>query len=223
MSTVFKHLGFLSVVKNLAILGIAIVLIGAGFKVVPWYLDRTRTGHVELSKGCSCDLSASAFYTSDGVVSYSENGVCIGRTFLSNDFLYDPLAIFPCPDNHSVVCMSWPDTFEAAFTIDFSKRSPNVDRIPDPLQGVAVDSSDFEVRACTTDEVAYVKDFIRTADLKTFAACIRSVPSAEVDHNRQKVIDFLTMATAMHDWRDPLMKNASPLLVAEQPDIVEAK
>jgi hypothetical protein len=204
--------------KTLAILGIgaiSLVMAGICFEFGPWYLQRTHGAHVELSEGHDCDLSVSAFYLTNGVVSYSENGVCIGRTILSNDFLYDPLAIFPCPDHHSVVCLSWPDTFDAAFTIDFSKYHPDGASIPGRLKGVVVDSSDFEVRACTTKEVAFVKQFIQTADLKTFAACTRWGPIAETEDHRQYMLDFL-------DWSTSPMKDASPLILPEDPDYAES-
>jgi hypothetical protein len=151
--------------------------------------------------------------------------VCIGRTILSNGFLYDPLAIFPCPDHRSVVCVSWPDTYEAAFTIDFSQRPAGGAEIPDRLHGIVVDSSDFEVRACTTTEVSFVKKFIRTSDLKTFASCTRWGNSGANEDSRLVMLRFLMMATSPPDWRDPLLnfKEASPLLMAQYSSAEESK
>jgi hypothetical protein len=187
-----------------------------------WWADVSRqVAHVTFSKDRYCKLQFHQWYSGRSILSYYENGACVGHVQLNNDLFNDPLAMFPGPDGRSVVCLSWPDTFDAAFTVDFSKRSSAGCTIPERLRlegQEAVDFSNFEVRACTTKEVEFVRRFIRNADLKTLGDCIRNKATEEA---RQDTLTFLAWATSPNNWTDPVLKNAAPLLLPDDQSLAE--
>jgi hypothetical protein len=184
-----------------------------------WAKVSMQVAHVTLSNDRYCTLQFHQWYTGKSILSYFENGTCVGVVQLNNDLFNDPLAMFPGPDGLSVVCLSWPDTFDAAFTVDFSKRSHDGVPIPKRLRldgQEAVDFSNFKVRACTPKEVEFVRHYIETADLKTFANCTRWGNSAATEEQRANTLRFLTWAISPNNWQDPILKNAKPLILPEE-------
>ena len=123
---------------------------------------------------------------------YYENGLCTGTVRLSGGLLADPLAFFPGPDANTVLCLSWLDITNAAFTVDFAKRNPRGVTIPEQLED-AVDWSAFEVRACTRREVDFTEQYLKTVDRQTLSHLVRGGSGSEEE--RQNMLKFLHSAT----------------------------
>ena len=138
---------------------------------------------------------------------------------LNNDLFNDPLAMFPGPDGFERRCLSWPDTFDGAFTVDFPNTvlTACLSHKCLRLDGQeAVNFSNFKVRACTPKEVDFVRHYIETVDLKTFANCTKWGNSAATEEQRADTLRFLTWATSPNNSRDPILKNAKPLILPEE-------
>jgi hypothetical protein len=177
-----------------------------------WVYISSQVAHLSLSKDRYCKMQFHQWYTGRCVLSYFDNGICLGTVILDNGFLTDPWAIFPGPDGKSVVCLSELDLTDAAFTVNFTKCSNQGVTIPMGLQD-AVDRSDFEVRACTRKEVNFVENFIKTADSSVVAGCLRGglTPS----YTREDWVNYFRCATSPNDWRDPVLKDAKPQILPE--------
>ena len=168
------------------------------FIIWSWVCVSTQVARVTFSQDRYCRLQFHEWNSGRAVLSYYEKGALVGRVQLNNDLFNDPLAMFPGPDGHSVVCLSWPDTFDTAFTVDFSKYNREGVKIPERLRlggQEVVDFSNFEVRACTTAEVNFVRHFIEGTDLKTLGLCTRWGSPATED-TRKYTLHFLGWATA---------------------------
>jgi hypothetical protein len=222
-----SHGETMKIIKKVALIAAAASAIIVVVLLVAWWAKvSTEVAHVTFSNNRYCKLQFHQWNTGRSVLSYYENGICIGVVQLNNDLFNDPLAMFPGPDGQSVVCLSWPDTYNAAFTVDFSKRSPGGMPIPKRLQlysQEAVDFSNFKVRACTPEEVDFVRDYIKRVDLKTFASCTRWGASGATEDQREDALRFLTWATSPNNWQDPILKDAVPLILPEEVDVAEAK
>jgi hypothetical protein len=198
------------------VLAIFTALFLAAF-LIGWIYISIPVAHVSLSKNSHCKLEFHQLLTGKCILSYYVAGTCMGTTTLHSDLLNNPLACFPGPDEKSVICLSDLDTFQAAFTVDFTKRNNKGTAIPPRLQEPgqeAVDHSDFEVRACTYEEVDFVKQYIKTVDLSTLSNCIRWGARPET---RQGVLKFLIYATTPNNWQDPVLKDAHPLMLPAEP------
>ena len=195
------------------------------FSALIWWTDVSKeVVHVSFSQDRSCKLEFHQWDSGRSVLSYYEHEVRVGTVTLNNDLFNDPIAMFPGPNDASVICLSWPDTFDAAFTVDFSKRSNEGMPIPERLRldgQEAVDFSNFNVRACTPNEVASVRSFIERTDLKTYASYTRYGEAAANEESRKHMLRFLTLATSPNDWRDPVLMNAAPLLLPEDESIAD--
>jgi len=144
------------------------------------------------------------WYTGRCVLSYHEKDACVGTVLLHSDIFDNPMAFFPGPDGHSVVCFSYRDTTYTAFTVDFTRRDgqESIDSLPLPVTSEPVVAhSEFEVRACTTKEVDFVWHYIETADLATLSGLVgaRATESAQV---RQNLLYFLESATTTNNAKD---------------------
>lgn len=176
-----------------------------------WWASISRpVAYPALSQSRHCKMQFHQWYTGRCVVSFYENGVRVGTATLSTGLFTHPWAMFPGPAGTSVVCFSWLDTTYAAFTVDFARRNERGVSIPRKLRD-AVDYSDFDVRACTTDEVAFVANFIRTASPDALFGLSRwgrtTVEPKEND------LLFLKLATNPYDSRDPVLKDARPQIL----------
>jgi hypothetical protein len=213
--------------KFVKVLGwMGVTLLGALF-LFYWCWLSSEVARVTWSTDRYCKLEFHQWYSGQSILSYYEKGTRIGFVKLNNDFLNDPLAMFPGPDGKSVVCLSWPDTFDAAFTVSFSTYSKKGVVIPDRLKldgQEAVDFSNFPVRACTTREVEFVRHFIQNADDKTLISCLRwQVPESTAE-KRADTLRFLAWATSPNDWRDSVLKDGSPLILPDdQPLAVDSR
>jgi len=209
------------IIIKLSLIGVALL----AFLLLSWSVHVSgQVARVTFSKDRYCKLEFHQWYSGMSILSYYENGVCVGIVKLNNDLFNDPLAMFPGPDGKSVVCLSWPDTFDAAFTVDFTKRRWDGVTIPERLRlegQEAVDFSNFKVRACTTKEVEFVRQFIQGSDLKTFASCTRYGERAQTEDARADMLRFLTWATSTPVWSDPDLEHAAPLILPEDQSIAE--
>jgi hypothetical protein len=204
-----------------AIACICAIVLAMAVSAISWKLTHPQVARVTFAPSRYCLMEVYPFYTRGGVISYYENGRRVGSVKLSNDFLYDPLAIFAGPDGHSIICLSWPDTFDAAFTIDFSQPNTQGDLVENRLRNIVVDSSDFEARACTTREVAFVRHFLETSSLKTLASCTRWGANGETEDTRQYLLFFLKVSTSVRGGPDPDLKDSSPLILPNEGVLVE--
>ena len=170
------------------------------------------TARVTLSANRRCTLEFHRWYSGRCVLSCYENGVCVGTTRLCTGWLTDPIAFFPGPNENTVVCFSWGDTTDAAFTVDLTGRHPSGAAIPTRLADV-VDWSAFEVRACTRREVDFTVHYIKTADQTDLARLSRMGSGSE--QVRADLLKFLLWATGERDYRDPVLKDAIPQLMPE--------
>jgi hypothetical protein len=144
------------------------------------------------------------WYAGRCVLSYYEKAACVGTVLLHSDIFDNPMAFFRGPDEHSVVCFSCLDTSHTAFTVDFTRRNGQESIHSLPLKVTSapvVDRSNFEVRACTTQEVDFVRHYIETADLATLSGLwgARPLPTPEV---RQNLLNFLESATTTNHAKD---------------------
>ena len=197
------------------VLGVLVVLAIIAF----WSYLSISVGRLALSKERRCELVFHEWLTGRCVLSYYENGICLGKVRLNNDIFITPQAFFPGPDGKSVVCLSWPDTFYAAFTVDFTKRNDKGVIIPPRLQlpgQEAVDFSNFEVRACTRKEVDFVYNYIKTVDLNTLSHLVRWSEWGTTEETREGMLRCLIWATTPRDYRDPVLKYAAPLILPEE-------
>jgi hypothetical protein len=161
-----------------------------------WVYISVPVAHLSFSKDRYCTLEFHQWSTGRCVLSYDENGVCVGTVRLHSDLLNNPIAFFPGPDGESVVCLSDLDTMGVAFIVDFSKRDRNGVVIPERLRDPgeeSVDRSDFEVRACTRKEVDFVAQYIKTTDPKTLSNLVRWGTTAP--QTRENMLNFLKFAT----------------------------
>jgi hypothetical protein len=197
---------------------VGLVAFALAIVYVSWCVTTPQVAKVSLSPTSYCEMRIPLFYTRGATIDYYQNHHRVGGLTMVNDFLFDQEAIYPGPDGHSVVCLSWPDTVEAAFTIDFSRRSRSSSPTDSRIRENLVEKTDFEVRACTTDEVASVRHFIQTADLKTFAACTRWGARAENEDTRQGELLFLSDATTQ--WTHARENRA--LLMPVEPAVTDA-
>jgi hypothetical protein len=133
-----------------------------------WVDLSSQVAHLSLSKNRSCKVEFCQWYSGRCVLSYYENGVCVGTAEMDMGAFTHPWMAFPGQDGKSVIFFSELDTTSAVFTVDFTKWNPQGVAIPDRLQDV-VNRSDFEVRACTKKEVNYVADYIAMAKLTTLS------------------------------------------------------
>jgi len=186
-----------------------------GVLLAGWSYMSIPVAQISLSENRHCSLVFHEFLTGKCVLSYYKNNTRVGTVVLHSDLLNNPLAIFPGPDGQTVVCLSDLDTFQAAFTIDLTNQNNNGVAIPDWLRKPdqeAVDRSDFLVRACTKNEVEFVANYIKTANMASLSNCVRWGASRET---REAYREFLICATTPHDWRDSLLKHASPLMLPQ--------
>jgi hypothetical protein len=195
--------------------------------LIGWWAEVSmEVAHVTFSRDRYCKLQFHQWSTGKSILSYFDRGSCVGVVELNNDLFDDPLAMFPGPGGMSIVCLSWPDTFDGAFTVDLSEYSHDGVHIPPRLRlegQRAVDFSNFKVRACTAKEVEFVRHYIETVDLKTFASCTRWGSSGATEKQRAATLRFLTWATSPNDWRDPILKDAKPLILPEDIDVADAQ
>ena len=165
-----------------------------------------------LSADRRCTLEFHRWYSGRCVLSCYEHGSCVGTTRLSSGWLTDPIAFFPGPDENTVLCFSWGDTTDAAFTVDFTERHRSGAAIPKRLADV-VDWSAFGVRACTRREVDFTAHYLKTVDQQELAHRSRmDSGSAQV---RADLLKFLLWATGERDYQDPILKDAIPQLLPE--------
>ena len=148
--------------------------------------------YMELPGNRRCVLEFHHWYSGRYVLSYYESGVCTGTVRLSGGILTDPLAFFPGPDGNTVLCLSWLDVTNAAFTVDFTKRNLRGVKIPERLED-AVDWSTFEVRACTHHEVDFTRQYLSAVDRGTLSHLVRDCTDPE--KARQNMLRFLYSAT----------------------------
>ncbi len=171
--------------------------------------------HFSFSETRRCELAFDQLYPSACLLSYYENERRVGTTKLHADLFDNPDAFFPGPDGHSAICFTYLDTTYATFTVDFAKRNQDEDfhnlRLRVPVEPI-VDRSDFEVRACTAREVAYLEQYIKTADETTLAALVRGRSTPEV---RKALLDHLTWSTRPYNSRDPVLRYAKPQLLPQ--------
>jgi hypothetical protein len=180
-----------------------------------WGYISTPVARINFSKDRRCKLVFHELLTGNCVLSYYENNVCLGTVKLHSDFLNNPMAFFPGPSGECIVCLSYLDTTYAAFTVDLSKQSLKVGDIPPELRQPgqeAVDSSDFEVRACTRKEVDFVVKYIKSVDIRTLSNLVRGGLTEE---EREALLKSLIWATTSSNWRDPLLKYAKPQILPE--------
>lgn len=175
-----------------------------------WWASISRpVADISLSQGRHCKMQFHQWYTGKCVLSCYEDGVRIGKATLTTGFFTHPWAMFPGPDGKSVVCFSWLDTTYAAFTVDLAKRNPEGVTIPRKLGGT-VDFSNFDVRACSTGEVEFVANFIRTAGPNLFNLSRWGLRSPQ---SKENALLFLKLATTPNDWNDPVLKDAKPQIL----------
>jgi hypothetical protein len=185
------------------------------FIVIPvlwWFYISSPVVNVSLSKNSYCKMQFNQWYTGRCMLYYYEDSVCIGRVKLGLGLFTHPLAVFPGSDGKTVVCFSRLDTTYAAFTVDFSKRIQQGTHIPAKLQD-AVNYSNFEVRACTRQEVNFVADYIRTVDSNLLAKHLIGGETSE--QSRANALLFLRYSTEEHNWHDPVLENAYPQILPE--------
>ena len=181
-----RRLGCLAIL--LAIGGIVLA-----FVVTVWVkFSSFPPAYLSLPDHRRCVLEFHHWYSGRYVLSYYDNSTCIGTVRLSGGLLTDPLGFFPGPDGNTVLCLSWLDITNAAFTVDFTKRHPRGATIPEQLED-AVDWSAFEVRACTQREVDFTRQYLRTVDRQTLAHLVRGGSGSEAE--RQNMLEFLRSAT----------------------------
>ena len=121
----------------------------------------------------------------------------MGTVLLHSDIFDNPMAFFPGPDGHSVVCFSYLDASYTAFTVNFTSRDRRESINSLPLQVTSepvANRSDFEVRACTTKEVDFVRRYIETEDLATLSGLL-GARATEIAQVRQNLLYFLESAT----------------------------
>jgi len=180
-----------------------------------WIYFSLPVAHLSFSKDRRCEMEFHQWYTGRCILSYYENDVPVGTVRLHSDFFDNPIAFFPGPDGRSVICFSFLDTTYAAFTVDFTKRNqkgvyvPLLLRVPDEP---VVDHSDFEVRACTAKEVAFVGHYIKTVDLATLSNLVRNGTTPET---REDMLRHLAWSTHLPDRGDPVLKYAKPQILSE--------
>jgi len=193
--------------KRLALLFLSVVI--SAFLI--WWVSISRpVAELSLPQKLHCRMQFHRWWTGKCVLSCEENGVRAGTTTLATGLFTHPWAAFPGPGGNTVICFSRLDNTYAVFTVDVAKRNPKGVSIPPKLEGT-VDFSNFEVRACSTDEVAFVANLIRTAapSLSNLSRWGLSSPQS-----REDALLFLKLATTRYDENDPVLKEARPQILS---------
>jgi hypothetical protein len=165
-----------------------------------WITLSRKVVSVSLGEGREGKWQLNQWYTGRCLFSYYENGVFKGnvRTF-KGPFEW-PVAVFPGLTAETVICIYELDTTIAVFTIDLTKR--NTTGIPPPKSlAETVLFSNFEVRACTKAEVAYLNQYISAnalaLDTRTFALKNSNEPE-QLKHN---LLYAMALGTVPHEER----------------------
>jgi hypothetical protein len=143
----------------------------------------TMKASVALSETANCEVRTNGLYhwfTDRRIpLVHWDNGHEAGHV----DFRFTPecypTAIFPTEDNRNVFCFYETDLTIALFVVELNNRS-----IPDhsPPQGFfrspsIISYTDFALRRCTRDEVAYLMRYIRSCDDATLRKlCVTGLP-----------------------------------------------
>ena len=192
--------------KQLALLLLSI-LISVFFL---WWISISRpVAELSLAQGRHCKMQFHQWWTGKCVLTCDENGGRLGTATLATGLLTHPWAAFPGPDGSTVICFSRLDTTYAAFTVDVTKRNPKGATIPRKLE-MTVDFSNFDVRACSADEVAFVANLIRASppSLSNLSRWGFSSPQS-----RENALSFLKFATTRYDANDAVLKEAKPQIL----------
>jgi hypothetical protein len=167
-----------------------------------WALVSSKVVRFSFGNNRECRWELNQWYNGRCVLSYYENGVRKGFVRTAKGPFTWPTAVFPGPDDQTVICIYELDTTIAVFTIELTGQS--IADIPPPQSlGNTVLFSNFRVRACSKSEVAYLKNFISTnpGPLWKYAFALFA-SRIGADHLKEGLLNALAMGTVPHEERN---------------------
>lgn len=126
-----------------------------------WTIISSKVIRLQLTESRYCNWKLNQWYSGRCELSYYEDRVCKGRLRVHKGLLEWPTAVFPGPDDQRLICIYEMDTTVAVFTIELNQRSEQGAVPPSRLRSIVL-FSNFTVRACTHDEVVYLRDYLRS-------------------------------------------------------------